>query len=248
MMSQEMITERSHRARRILVLVTELSYEKQTPPPAASPQTTQRSSLKRLRFPSGRRTRTLLIVQKPTRSQKDLFDESKTQQRQRWFKAVGLCDGMLLLLAERARQVGHGKTAYTFDGPLIPFRAKASYKHVSSKDESRLHQFGKKMLLQSLHGRCISCGGGWSGHLLTADCKDLENLYIRRCKHQDVAQEGKLLFLLGISLLDPVFSWVTGAKTFHSKPRLDHHQGLNLESETVPKLSKNQKLFLNWTL
>ena len=49
-------------------------------------------------------------------------------------------------------KMADGKTAYektfgvTFDGPLIPFGANVSYRHISSKDVSRLHQFGKQKL------------------------------------------------------------------------------------------------------
>ena len=48
-------------------------------------------------------------------------------------------------------------------------------------------------------GYVIRAGGGWSGELLIADCEDLGNLsasdiHVQQSKHQEVAQEGKLLF------------------------------------------------------
>ena len=64
-----------------------------------------------------------------------------------------LCDGMSFYFRNVHDNMADGKTAYDkrlcvkFDGPLISFGATVSYKPISSKDEARLHQFGKKMLL-----------------------------------------------------------------------------------------------------
>ena len=76
-----------------------------------------------------------------------------------------------------------GKTSgVKLDGLLIPFGAKVSDKPISSNDEARLH-----------------CRRRWSGDLRIADCEDLDNLsasgvHAKRFKHQDVVQEGTLLF------------------------------------------------------
>ena len=66
-----------------------------------------------------------------------------------------------------------------------------SCKPTSSRDEARLHQFGKHMLLGIFMG-CVFCaGGGWSCGWLIADCEDLESLslsasevHVQRFKHQ----------------------------------------------------------------
>ena len=49
-------------------------------------------------------------------------------------------------------------------------------------------------------GYVVRANGGWSGDLLIANCGDVENLsaseiHVRRCKHQEVSQEGDLSFL-----------------------------------------------------
>ena len=69
----------------------------------------------------------------------------------------------------------------------MPFGAKASLKSVSSKDEARLHQFGKKMLPRIFMGYVLRVEKGWSGDLLTADCQDLEilsasEIHVKRCR------------------------------------------------------------------
>ena len=40
-------------------------------------------------------------------------------------------------------------TGVTFDGPLIPCVANVGYEPISSKDEARLHHFGKQVLPES---------------------------------------------------------------------------------------------------
>ena len=46
---------------------------------------------------------------------------------------------------------------------------------------------------------CRTCGGGWSGDSLNAECEGLENLstaevHVKRFKHQDVSHEETLSF------------------------------------------------------
>ena len=79
--------------------------------------------------------------------------------------------------------MGNGKTAHVniFNGSLIPFGAKTSYKPTSLKDEARLHQLGVRRR-------------GWSSDLLIANGEDLEILsaskkYGNMFKHQEVAHE-----------------------------------------------------------
>ena len=50
-------------------------------------------------------------------------------------------------------------------GPIIPFRATVEYCPISTRDQSRLHQFGKNVL-----------SGIWKGDILVADIEELENM------------------------------------------------------------------------
>ena len=60
---------------------------------------------------------------------------------ERWDCAMKCC------CLRNVHEMADGKTAFkrrcgvTLDGPVIPFGARASYKPISSTDESRLHQF-----------------------------------------------------------------------------------------------------------
>ena len=68
-------------------------------------------------------------------------------------KIVGRFSGMLLLSAKHSRfLLSDGKTPYErrfgqpFKGPIIPFGSLVEYHPTTAKDQSRIHQFGKKVL------------------------------------------------------------------------------------------------------
>ena len=64
---------------------------------------------------------------------------------------VGLFFGMRLFSAQCSRPPGRWENTLRFgepfEGPIIPCGAMVEYHLMSAKDESRLHQFGKKVLL-----------------------------------------------------------------------------------------------------
>ena len=45
-----------------------------------------------------------------------------------------------------------------FNGPIIPFGAMVEYRPISAKDQSRLHQFGSKVLLGIFLGSALYVG------------------------------------------------------------------------------------------
>ena len=72
-----------------------------------------------------------------------------------------------------------GKTSYErrfgqpFDGPNIPFGSLVEY-HPTAKDQSRIHQFGKKVLPGLFLGYALYAGGIWKGDVLIADLEESE--------------------------------------------------------------------------
>ena len=50
------------------------------------------------------------------------------------------------------------------------------YYPISAKDQSRIHQFGKKVFLGLFLGYAMFAGGIWKGDILVADIEELENL------------------------------------------------------------------------
>ena len=75
-----------------------------------------------------------------------------------------------------------GKTPYErrfgqpSKGPIIPFGSLVEYYLVSAKDQSRIHQFGKKVLPGLFLGYALYAGGIWKGDVLVADLEELETM------------------------------------------------------------------------
>ena len=75
-----------------------------------------------------------------------------------------------------------GKTTYErhfgkpFEGPIIPFGSLAEYSPKTAKDQSRIHQFGKKVLPGLFLGCALYAGGICKGDVLDADLEELETM------------------------------------------------------------------------
>ena len=68
-----------------------------------------------------------------------------------------------------------GKTPYErrfgqpFKGPIIPFGSLVEYHPITAKDQSRIHQFGKKVLPGLFLGYALYARGIWKGDVLIVD-------------------------------------------------------------------------------
>ena len=101
-----------------------------------------------------------------------------------------------------------GKTPYErrfglpFKGPIIPFGSLVEYYPISAKDQSRIHQFGKKVLPGLFLGYALYAGGIWKGDILVADIEELETMdaseiYSKRLNAKEVIfpkENGKFIF------------------------------------------------------
>ena len=88
-----------------------------------------------------------------------------------------------------------------FKGPIIPFGALVENHMISTRDQSRLHQFGKKVLPGIFLGCELIAGGIWKGDILIAELEDLEGLdaseiYPRRINAKEVliSQKNEFIF------------------------------------------------------
>ena len=61
-------------------------------------------------------------------------------------------------------------------GPGIPFGSMVEYHPFSAKEQSRLLQFGEKVLPGTLLGHALFAGGIWKGDLMVADIEELEKM------------------------------------------------------------------------
>ena len=78
-----------------------------------------------------------------------------------------------------------------FKGPIIPFGSLVEYHPITAKDQSRIHQFGKKVLPGLFLGYALYAGGIWKGDVLVADLEELETMdaseiYWKRLNAQEV--------------------------------------------------------------
>ena len=101
-----------------------------------------------------------------------------------------------------------GKTPYErrfgepFKGPIIPFGSLVEYHPITANDQSRIHQFGKKVLPGLFLGYALYAGGVWKGDMMVADIEELETMdasevYSKRLDAKEVifpTQNGKFIF------------------------------------------------------
>ena len=101
-----------------------------------------------------------------------------------------------------------GKTPYErrfgqpFKGPIIPFGSLVEYHSITAKDQSRIHQFGKRVLPGLFLGYALYVGGIWKGDLLIADLEELETMdaseiYSKGLNAQEVIfhkEKGEIIF------------------------------------------------------
>ena len=110
-----------------------------------------------------------------------------------------------------------GKTPYEtrfgipFKGPIIPFGSLVEYYCISAKDQSQIHQFGKKVLPGLFLGYALYAGGIWKGDVLIADLEELETMdaseiYSKRLNAKEVIfpKEGEFIFPIADGRIKPL--------------------------------------------
>ena len=79
-----------------------------------------------------------------------------------------------------------GKTPYErrfgqpFKGPIIPFGSLVEYHPITAKDQSRIHQFRKKVLPGLFLGYALYAGRIWKGDIMVADIEELKDSMQKR--------------------------------------------------------------------
>ena len=89
-----------------------------------------------------------------------------------------------------------------FEGPVIPFGSLVEYHPITAKDQSRIHQFGKKVLPGLFLGYALYAGGIWKSDILVADIEEVETMdaseiYSKRLNAKEVIfpkEKGKIIF------------------------------------------------------
>ena len=86
--------------------------------------------------------------------------------------------------------------------PIIPFGSLVEYHPITAKDQSRIHQFGKKVLPGLFLGYALYAGWIWKGDVLVADLEELETvdaseIYSKRLNSKEVIfpkEKGEFIF------------------------------------------------------
>ena len=85
--------------------------------------------------------------------------------------------------------------------PIVPFGSLVEYHPITAKDQSRIHQFGKKVLPGLFLGYALYAGGIWKGDVLIADLEELETMdaseiYSKRLNAKEVIfpKQGEFIF------------------------------------------------------
>ena len=89
-----------------------------------------------------------------------------------------------------------------FKGPIIPNGSLVECHPITAKHQSRIHQFGKKVLPGLFLGYALYAGGSWKGDVLVADLEELETMdaseiYSKRINAKDVTfpkEKGEFIF------------------------------------------------------
>ena len=96
-------------------------------------------------------------------------------------------------------------------GPIIPFGSLVEYHPTTAKDQSRTHQFGKKVLPGLFLGYALYAGGIWKGDGLIADLEELETMdaseiYSKRLNAKEVIfpKQGEFIFPVADGRIKPL--------------------------------------------
>ena len=102
------------------------------------------------------------------------------------------------------KHVTKGGSECLQNGPVIPFGAMVQYHTISAKSQSRLHQFGSKVLPGIFLGFALHAGWIWKGDIMVAYIEELEEmdaseLHARRLNAKEVStpqRSGNFIFLV----------------------------------------------------
>ena len=96
-------------------------------------------------------------------------------------------------------------------GPIIPFGSLVEYHPTTAKDQSRIHQFRKKILPGLFLGYALYAGRIWKGDVLIADFEELETMdtseiYSKKLNAKEVIfhkEDGEFMFPVADGRIKP---------------------------------------------
>ena len=123
-----------------------------------------------------------------------------------WWADCMECDTYLRNVTDL---LSDGKTPYErrfgqpFRGPIVPFGSLVEYHPITAKDQSRIHQFGKKILPGLFLGDALYAVGVWKGDVPVADLEletmDASEIYSTRLNAKEVIFPKQRKFIFPIA-------------------------------------------------
>ena len=101
-----------------------------------------------------------------------------------------ICETSQILLSD-GKTPCERRFGQPFEGPIIPFGSLVKYHPITAKDQSRIRQFGKKVLPGLFLGYALYAGRNWKGDVQVADLEELETMdapeiYSKRLNAEEV--------------------------------------------------------------
>ena len=122
------------------------------------------------------------------------------------FRSNPLCDFRLGTVATSVHEtpLTERRLGMPFYGPVKPLGAMVEYHPISAKDQSRLHQFGPKVLPGVFLGHVLYAGGIRKGDILVADNEELEQMDASELHTQRLNAKEVLTTMRGENFIFPI--------------------------------------------
>ena len=134
-----------------------------------------------------------------------------------------------------------GKTPYErrfgqpFKGPIIPFGSLVEYLPFTAKDQSRFHQFGKKVLPGLFLGYALYAGGIWKGDVMIANDGRIGNLLEKtQCERGVISRRKRRIYFSNRR-------WTNSTSWRRSRPE-------NIHLDTAATNSRRQSRWFSWRI
>ena len=128
-----------------------------------------------------------------------------------------------------------------FKGPIIPFGSLVEYHPVTAKDQSIIHQFGKKVLPGLFFGYALYAGGIWKGDIMVADLEELETMDASEIYSKKPNTKEVIFPLQKKNIHIPSRRW--NSQTFWSRSGTE-----NIHLDTGPLNSRRRSKIFSWRI
>ena len=115
-----------------------------------------------------------------------------------WAVSMGCYCFKILDLSSDGKTLYERRFGEPFKGPVVPCGSMVEYEPISTKDQSRIHQFGRKVLPGIFLGYALYAGWIWKSDIMVADIEELDmmdpsEIYSKRLNTKEVITPKKMV-------------------------------------------------------